>query len=137
VASRDRLESCIGSARVRVLSPIFASPLRNDGADISDFKPFNPTSAAYAELIEDDRRGAPAGIRVLLDLLLTTPATTTRVRGVPPQPDGPYGDYYVWHDSDPPYADAACRASTPITPPDVRPVRKQYYCTGSVPPSRT
>ncbi|GAB3894968.1 hypothetical protein GCM10029964_074180 [Kibdelosporangium lantanae] len=126
----DRLEylQWLGVGCV-ILSPIFASPLRNDGADVSDFRSVHPDLGGIAELIELIDAAHRRGIRVLLDLVLNhTSNDHAWFEASRRNPDGPYGDYYVWHDSDALYADAAL----PTVGSDhatwtYDSVRRQYY----------
>jgi maltose alpha-D-glucosyltransferase/alpha-amylase len=90
------------------LLPFFASPLRDDGYDISDYLNIHPD---YGTL-EDFRRlldGAHArGLQVIIELVINHTsdrhAWFQRAREAPP--GSPARDFYVWSDTDQRYTDA-------------------------------
>ncbi len=89
------------------LLPIYPSPLKDDGYDISDYYNIHPQ---YGTL-EDFRAFLDAaharGIRVILDLVLNhTSDQHPWFQSARSSPDSPYRDYYVWSDTDQKYKDA-------------------------------
>ncbi|MEU7476595.1 maltose alpha-D-glucosyltransferase [Lentzea sp. NPDC042327] len=89
------------------LPPFYASPLRDGGYDISDFRAVLPefgTVEDFVHLLEEAHR---RGIRVITDLVLNhTSDAHPWFQESRQNPDGPYGDYYVWSDDDSRYSDA-------------------------------
>jgi maltose alpha-D-glucosyltransferase/alpha-amylase len=89
------------------LPPFYASPLRDGGYDISDFRAVLPefgTVEDFVYLLDESHR---RGIRVITDLVLNhTSDTHPWFQESQRDPEGPYADYYVWEDSDERYPDA-------------------------------
>ncbi|MDX3656482.1 maltose alpha-D-glucosyltransferase [Streptomyces sp. ID05-26A] len=89
------------------LPPFYASPLRDGGYDISDFRSVLPefgTVEDFVYLLEEAHR---RGIRVITDLVLNhTSDAHPWFQQSRQDPTGPYGDYYVWSDDDSAYSDA-------------------------------
>ncbi|ATE56982.1 maltose alpha-D-glucosyltransferase [Actinosynnema pretiosum] len=89
------------------LPPFYASPLRDGGYDISDFRAVLPefgTVDDFVYLLDEAHR---RGIRVITDLVLNhTSDAHPWFQQSRAEPDGPYGEYYVWSDDDSRYADA-------------------------------
>jgi maltose alpha-D-glucosyltransferase/alpha-amylase len=89
------------------LLPLYPSPLRDGGYDIADF---NNVHEDYGT-VEDFRLLVEAahqrGIRVIADLVMNhTSADHPWFQASRTDPDGPYGDWYVWSDSDEPWQEA-------------------------------
>ncbi len=87
--------------------PLYPSPLRDGGYDIADF---NNVHEDYGT-VEDFRLLIEAahqrGIRVIADLVMNhTSADHPWFQSSRTDPDGPYGDWYVWSDTDEPWQDA-------------------------------
>lgn len=82
------------------LSPFYASPLRDDGYDIADYFDIHPdygTMDDFDELVEEAHA---RGIRIMTDLALNhTSDQHPWFQASRKDPDGPYGDYYVWSDN--------------------------------------
>ncbi|HEX6447640.1 MAG TPA: maltose alpha-D-glucosyltransferase [Streptosporangiales bacterium] len=111
------------------LLPIYESPLRDGGYDISDFVKILPefgTLGDFVELIDEAHR---RGIRIVTDLVMNhTSDQHPWFQASRSDPDGPYGDYYVWADSDEGYADARIIfVDTETSNWAYDPVRGQYY----------
>lgn len=83
------------------LLPIFPSPLRDGGYDISDYKDILP---AYGTLTDFKTLLAEAhlrGIRVITDLVLNhTSDEHPWFQSARSSPDSPHRDWYVWSDTD-------------------------------------
>ncbi len=89
------------------LLPIFPSPLRDDGYDISDFRSVHPELGTLDDLKRLLDRAHQLGLRVLLDLVVNHtsdqhPWFQSARRG----PGHPYHDYYVWSPTADRYRDA-------------------------------
>ncbi len=96
-----------------LLAPIFDSPLRDDGYDISDFHGIHPDLGGLADFVALVDAAHAQGMRVVLDLVLNhTSSKHSWFEESRRDPDGPYGDFYVWQDSPELYA-AARRAAQP------------------------
>jgi maltose alpha-D-glucosyltransferase / alpha-amylase len=111
------------------LPPFFSSPLRDGGYDVSDFTGVLPEFGT----IEDFRQFLDAahtrGIRVIIDVVMNhTSDQHPWFQASRNDPDGPYGDFYVWNDDDRRYSEA--RIIFVDTEPSnwtFDPIRKQYY----------
>jgi maltose alpha-D-glucosyltransferase/alpha-amylase len=111
------------------LPPFYASPLRDGGYDISDFRAVLPefgTVDDFVYLLDEAHR---RGIRVITDLVLNhTSEAHPWFQESRRDPDGPYGDYYVWSDDDSGYADARIIfVDTESSNWTHDPVRGQFY----------
>ncbi|MFI6096819.1 maltose alpha-D-glucosyltransferase [Lentzea sp. NPDC051213] len=111
------------------LPPFYASPLRDGGYDISDFRAVLPefgTVEDFVYLLEEAHR---RGIRVITDLVLNhTSDAHPWFQQSRQDPTGPYGDYYVWSDDDSRYSDARIIfVDTESSNWTYDPVRGQFY----------
>ncbi|MEY9213625.1 maltose alpha-D-glucosyltransferase/alpha-amylase [Thermobifida halotolerans] len=89
------------------LLPIYESPLRDGGYDISDYMKILPEFGQIADFIELVEKAHERGIRVITDLVMNhTSDQHPWFRASREDPDGPYGDFYVWSDTTERYADA-------------------------------
>ena len=111
------------------LSPFYASPLRDDGYDIADYYSIHPdygTMEDFDELVDELHA---RGMRLMTDLAFNHTSTDHPwFQASRTDPEGPYGDYYVWGDD-------------PLRYPEIRiiftdtetsnwawdPERKQFY----------
>ncbi len=89
------------------LMPIYPSPLKDDGYDISDFyniaETFGTLEDFKALLGEAHRRG----IRIIMDLVLNhTSDQHPWFQAARADRNSPYRNYYVWSDTDQKYKDA-------------------------------
>jgi len=89
------------------LLPIYPSPLKDDGYDISDYYHLAPTFGA----LEDFRALVEAvharSMRLITDLVLNhTSDQHAWFQAARQDPHSPYRDYYVWSDTDQKYRDA-------------------------------
>lgn len=89
------------------LQPIYPSPLKDDGYDISDYFGILPeygTEQNFKTLIEDAHQ---RGIRVIADLVLNhTSDQHPWFQQSRTSRSSPFRDYYVWSDSDQKYSQA-------------------------------
>jgi maltose alpha-D-glucosyltransferase / alpha-amylase len=111
------------------LPPFYASPLRDGGYDISDFRAVLPefgTVDDFVYLLDEAHR---RGIRVITDLVLNhTSEAHQWFQASRQDPTGPYGDFYVWSDDDSRYADARIIfVDTETSNWTFDPVRGQFY----------
>jgi maltose alpha-D-glucosyltransferase/alpha-amylase len=111
------------------LLPIYASPLRDGGYDISDFMNVLPEFGDLGDfvlLVEEAHR---RGIRVIADLVMNhTSDQHPWFLASRSDPAGPYGDFYVWSDTDDRYRDARIIfVDTEKSNWTLDPVRGQYY----------
>ncbi|WP_448852236.1 maltose alpha-D-glucosyltransferase [Corynebacterium sp. 335C] len=111
------------------LPPFYDSPLRDGGYDIRDFRKVLPDFGT----VEDFRALLDAahdrGIRVITDLVMNhTSDSHEWFQQSRTEPDGPYGDFYVWSD-DPEKYDGAriIFVDTEDSNWTYDPVRGQYY----------
>lgn len=121
------------------LPPFCDSPLRDGGYDIRDFRVVLPefgTVDDFVELLEQAHR---RGSRIITDLVMNhTSDEHAWFQESRSDPDGPYGDFYVWSDTDDRYPDARIIfVDTENSNWTWDPVRRQYYCTASSATGRT
>jgi maltose alpha-D-glucosyltransferase / alpha-amylase len=89
------------------LLPIYASPLRDGGYDIADFTSILPDFGNIGDFVELVEAAHERGIRVIADLVMNhTSDAHPWFQASRSERDGPYGDFYVWSDTDEPYRDA-------------------------------
>ncbi len=111
------------------IPPFYKSPLRDGGYDVSDFLSVLPEYGTLDEFRELVTKAHERNMRIVIDYPLNhTSDQHEWFLESREHPDGPYGDYYVWSDSDEKY-------------PNIRiifvdsedsnwafdPVRRQYY----------
>ncbi|GAA4862332.1 maltose alpha-D-glucosyltransferase [Saccharopolyspora rosea] len=111
------------------LPPFYDSPLRDGGYDIRDYRRVLPefgTVDDFVHLLDEAHR---RDIRVITDLVLNhTSDTHPWFVESRTNPDGPYGDFYVWRDDDTGYPDARIIfVDTETSNWTYDPVRGQYY----------
>ncbi|MFJ7216865.1 maltose alpha-D-glucosyltransferase [Amycolatopsis sp. NPDC098790] len=111
------------------LPPFYASPLRDGGYDISDFRAVLPEFGSVEDFVFLLNEAHRRGIRVITDLVLNhTSDAHPWFQQSRSEPDGPYGDYYVWSDDDSRYADARIIfVDTETSNWTYDPVRGQFY----------
>jgi maltose alpha-D-glucosyltransferase/alpha-amylase len=111
------------------LLPIYASPLRDGGYDISDFTSILPEFGILGDFVELVDGAHARGMRVVADLVMNhTSDAHPWFQASRTDPDGPFGDFYVWSDTDEGYADArVIFVDTEQSNWTYDPVRGQYY----------
>jgi maltose alpha-D-glucosyltransferase/alpha-amylase len=111
------------------LLPIYESPLRDGGYDISDFMKILPEFGDLGDFVELVDEAHKRGLRVIADLVMNhTSDQHPWFKASQEDPDGPFGDFYVWSDSDEGYADARIIfVDTETSNWTWDPVRGQYY----------
>jgi len=103
--------------------------LRDGGYDISDFRAVLPEFGTVEDFVHLLDVAHAAGIRVITDLVLNhTSEAHPWFQQSRTEPDGPYGNYYVWSDDDSRYADArVIFVDTETSNWTYDPVRGQFY----------
>jgi maltose alpha-D-glucosyltransferase/alpha-amylase len=86
------------------LPPIYQSPLRDGGYDVSDFRTILPEFGTVEEFRELVTKAHERNMRIVIDYPLNhTSDAHDWFQQSRADPDGPYGDYYVWSDTDEKY----------------------------------
>ena len=111
------------------LLPIYASPLRDGGYDISDFTSILPEFGDLGDFVRLVEAAHERGIRVIADLVMNhTSDQHAWFQASRADPDGPYGDFYLWSDTDDRYQDArVIFVDAEKSNWSWDPVRGQYY----------
>ena len=111
------------------MPPFFSSPLRDGGYDISDFTNILPEAGTVEDFHHFLDEAHKRDIRVIIDFVMNhTSDQHPWFQASREDPDGPYGDFYVWSDTDELYEEA--RVIFVDTEPSNwtwDPVRQQYY----------
>jgi maltose alpha-D-glucosyltransferase/alpha-amylase len=86
------------------LPPFFDSPLRDGGYDVSDFTSILPDFGSLDEFRDLVTKVHERNMRVIIDLPVNhTSDAHEWFQKSRSDPDGPYGDFYVWSDTDEKY----------------------------------
>ncbi|WP_182906375.1 MULTISPECIES: maltose alpha-D-glucosyltransferase [unclassified Microbispora] len=111
------------------LLPLYESPLKDGGYDISDYMKILPDFGDLGDFIKLVDEAHKRGIRVIADLVMNhTSDQHPWFQASRHDPDGPYGDFYVWSDTDESYKDARIIfIDTEASNWTFDPVRGQYY----------
>jgi maltose alpha-D-glucosyltransferase / alpha-amylase len=111
------------------LPPFFRSPLRDGGYDVSDYTDVLPEFGTLGDFVEFVDAAHERGIRVIIDFVMNhTSDQHPWFQSSRTDPEGPYGDFYVWADTDEAYADARIIfVDTESSNWTFDPVRKQYF----------
>jgi maltose alpha-D-glucosyltransferase / alpha-amylase len=111
------------------LLPIYESPLRDGGYDIADFMRILDDYGNIADFVELIEEAHKRGIRVIADLVMNhTSDQHAWFQASRSDPDGPFGDFYVWSDDPDKYADArVIFVDTETSNWTFDPVRGQYF----------
>ncbi|MHB1133441.1 MAG: alpha-amylase family glycosyl hydrolase [Chloroflexota bacterium] len=89
------------------LLPFYASPRRDGGYDVADFRQVHPDCGTLDDCRAFLAAAHRAGLRVLVDLVLNhTSAQHPWFESARSSPSSPHRDYYVWSDSPDRYAAA-------------------------------
>ena len=109
--------------------PMYPSPLRDDGYDIADFKGIHSDYGDVATFQKFLDGAHARGMRVIADLVMNhTSDQHPWFQASRTDPTGPYGDWYVWSDTDQRYKDARIIfIDTEKSNWSWDPQRKQYY----------
>ena len=111
------------------LLPIYESPLRDGGYDIADFMRVLADYGNIADFVELVEQAHKRGIRIIADLVMNhTSDAHPWFQASRSDPDGPFGDFYVWCDNPDRYADARIIfVDTETSNWTFDPVRGQYF----------
>ena len=89
------------------LPPFYDSPLGDGGYDIRNFREILPEFGTIEDFVELVSKAHDRGIRIITDLVMnhTSDQHPWFIQSVE-DPEGPYGDFYVWSDTDEKYSQA-------------------------------
>ena len=108
---------------------VLPSPLRDGGYDVANFTDILPEIGTVEDFHEFLNEAHKRDLRVIIDFVMNhTSDQHAWFQASREDPDGPYGDFYVWSDTDDQYPDA--RIIFVDTEPSNwtwDPVRQQYY----------
>lgn len=87
------------------IPPFYASPLRDGGYDIADYTAILPEFGGLEDFRELVAQAHARGIRIITDLVMNhTSDQHPWFQASRSDPEGPFGDFYVWSDTDDKYA---------------------------------
>ncbi|MDQ3422473.1 MAG: maltose alpha-D-glucosyltransferase [Actinomycetota bacterium] len=111
------------------LPPFYASPLRDGGYDVADYVDVLPEVGSLEQFKELLDASHARGIRVIVDFVMNhTSDQHDWFQQSRRDPDGAYGDFYVWSDHDDRYPEARIIfVDTESSNWTWDPVRHQYY----------
>lgn len=111
------------------IPPFYPSPMRDGGYDISNYTAVNSEYGSMADFSELVDQAHQRGIRIVIDIVANhTSDQHPWFQSSRANPDGPYGDFYVWRDTDEEYADARIIfIDTEASNWTFDPVRRQYF----------
>jgi len=111
------------------LPPFYDSPLRDGGYDIQDFRAVLPEFGTIEDFVDFIDQAHQRSIRVITDLVMNhTSDQHPWFEQSRRDPDGPYGDFYVWSDDDSRYPEARIIfVDTETSNWTYDPVRGQFY----------
>ncbi|MFI7616794.1 maltose alpha-D-glucosyltransferase [Nonomuraea terrae] len=111
------------------LLPLYESPLRDGGYDISDYMKILPDFGDLGDFVQLIEKAHERGLRIITDLVMNhTSDRHPWFQASRHDPEGPYGDFYVWSDHPGGYPDAPIIfIGAEESNWTYDPVRKQYY----------
>ncbi|WP_441327460.1 maltose alpha-D-glucosyltransferase [Kocuria sp.] len=111
------------------IPPFYESPLRDGGYDISDYYSVLDEFGTVSDFKRLVAEAHARGLRVITDLPLNhTSDQHPWFQASREDPDGPYGDFYVWSDTDELYQDARIIfVDTEESNWTFDPVRRQFF----------
>jgi maltose alpha-D-glucosyltransferase / alpha-amylase len=111
------------------LPPFFKSPLRDGGYDVSDFRSILPEFGTIDEFKELVTKAHERNMRIVMDYPLNhTSDQHEWFQQSREDPEGPYGDFYVWSDTDEKYPDIrVIFVDTEESNWAFDPVRRQFF----------
>jgi maltose alpha-D-glucosyltransferase / alpha-amylase len=111
------------------LPPFFKSPLRDGGYDIQDYYDVLDEFGTISDFKRLVAEAHARGVRVIIDLPINhTSDKHEWFEQSRSDPEGPYGDFYVWSDTDEKYQDARIIfVDTEESNWTFDPVRRQYF----------
>ncbi len=111
------------------LPPFYASPLRDGGYDIADYTAVLPEFGTIEDFRQLVAQAHARGIRIITDFVMNhTSDQHPWFQASRSDPDGPYGDFYVWSDTDERYQDARIIfVDTEESNWTFDPIRRQFF----------
>ena len=111
------------------LPPFFKSPLRDGGYDISDYYDVLDEFGSLSDFKRLVAEAHARGVRVIIDLPMNHTSDQHHwFQESRSDPEGPYGDFYVWSDTDEKYQDARIIfVDTEESNWTFDPVRRQFF----------
>lgn len=109
--------------------PFYASPLRDGGYDVADYQAVLPEFGTMQSFTAFVDAAHARGLKIVTDLVMNhTSDQHPWFQESRRNPDGPYGDFYVWSDTDDKYSDARIIfVDTEESNWSFDPVRRQFY----------
>ncbi len=111
------------------LPPFYPSPMRDGGYDVADYTAVAPQYGTLADFTQLVGQAHARGMRVVVDLVMNhTSDQHPWFQSSRSDPDGPYGDFYVWRDDATGYPDARIIfVDTETSNWTFDPIRRQYF----------
>ncbi|MBG6217980.1 maltose alpha-D-glucosyltransferase/alpha-amylase [Arthrobacter sp. CAN_A6] len=111
------------------LPPFFKSPLRDGGYDIADYYDVLDEFGSLSDFKRLVAEAHARGVRVIIDLPVNHTSDQHHwFQESRSDPEGPYGDFYVWSDTDEKYEDARIIfVDTEESNWTFDPVRRQFF----------
>ncbi len=111
------------------LPPFYPSPMRDGGYDIADYTAVASTYGSMDDFRDLVEAVHARGMRIIVDLVLNhTSDAHPWFQASRSDPDGPYGDFYVWRDDATGYQDARIIfVDTETSNWTFDPIRRQYF----------
>jgi len=111
------------------IPPFFSSPLRDGGYDVADFSTVLPEFGTLDEFKELVTKAHERNMRIVIDYPLNhTSDQHEWFQQSRQDPEGPYGDFYVWSDTDEKYPNVRIIfVDTEDSNWAFDPVRRQYF----------
>ena len=111
------------------IPPFYASPLRDGGYDIADYTAVLPEFGTLVDFTELVSQAHARGIRIVTDLVMNhTSDQHPWFQASRSDPEGPFGDFYVWSDDDSKYGEARIIfVDTEVSNWTFDPVRRQFF----------
>jgi maltose alpha-D-glucosyltransferase / alpha-amylase len=111
------------------LPPFTKSPLRDGGYDVADYLDVHPDVGTLGDFVELVDEAHSRGLRIIIDFVMNhTSDQHPWFQASRSDPTGPYGDFYVWSDTDERYADARIIfVDTETSNWTFDPIRRQYF----------
>ncbi len=111
------------------LPPFYASPLRDGGYDIADYTQVLPEFGTLPEFQQLVTEAHARGIRIITDFVMNhTSDQHPWFQASRSDPDGDYGDFYVWSDTDDKYTDSRIIfIDTETSNWTFDPIRRQFF----------
>jgi maltose alpha-D-glucosyltransferase / alpha-amylase len=111
------------------IPPFYISPLRDGGYDVADYNDIQPEVGTLDDFKDLLDAAHQRGIRIIIDMVMNhTSDQHEWFQESRRDPNGPYGDFYVWSDNDDGYAGTRIIfVDTETSNWTWDPVRGQYY----------